>query len=91
MLRYPLSTVILAGAADHPQYPDAKLDDLIYQTQDSEYLKHRRFAKVAGFSLDNPTTFFIQHVYCSQVNQIFPSKSENSIALMSPVPLSGIS
>lgn len=73
ILRYSINTIVLAGAADHPQYPDVKLDDLICQTQDSEYLNYKRLAKEVGFSLDNPTTFFIQHVYCSRADRLFPS------------------
>jgi uncharacterized LabA/DUF88 family protein len=75
LLRYPIATTILAGAADHSQYPASKHNDLIDQTQD--YQDYKRFAKKAGFSIDNPTTFFIQHVYCSQVNRIFNNKFEN--------------
>lgn len=57
--------VILAGAADHRQYPDEKDDTRIETLNDPEFQRYRQIAKQEGFSLQNPGTFFIQHVYPS--------------------------
>ena len=70
MLRYPISTVILDGAADHRQYPNSDQDDIIQLLQDHEFETYKSFAKVEGFSLSNPRTFFIQHVYPSQIGAV---------------------
>ena len=62
--------VILAGAADHRQFPDEKLDANIEQLQDSEYESYKAMAKRNGFSDENPTTFFIQHVYAACIGKV---------------------
>lgn len=71
-----LFNVILAAAADHRQYPDHSLDIIFTALGDKEYESYKTLAKSAGFSSDNPTTFFIQHVYPSRVGKtleaIFP-------------------
>lgn len=59
--------VILAGAADHRQYPDPTLDDLFNNLENPEYASYISLANQRGFSAENPTTFFIQHVYASLV------------------------
>ena len=66
-LRYPVNTTILAGAADHRQYPNEEQDEIIHAVQDHEYETYKSLAKSEGFSLENPTTFFIQHVYPSKL------------------------
>ncbi|NGX56363.1 MAG: hypothetical protein K1060chlam5_00601 [Candidatus Anoxychlamydiales bacterium] len=60
-----LKHLILAGAADHRQYPDENNDYLINSLNDKEYEKYKGLADKKGFSLKNPSTFFIQHVYVS--------------------------
>ncbi|HLG23689.1 MAG TPA: hypothetical protein VI564_02035 [Candidatus Nanoarchaeia archaeon] len=65
-----LFNVILAGAADHRQYPDSALDAHITALNNPEYNSYKTLAKNAGFSADNPTTFFIQHVYASTPGKI---------------------
>jgi hypothetical protein len=62
-----ITDVILAGAADHRQYPNP---DHLVPIEDAEYEGFKLGAKAKGFSLDNPTTFFIQHVYPSQVKRM---------------------
>ncbi|NGX47646.1 MAG: hypothetical protein K1000chlam3_01025 [Chlamydiae bacterium] len=54
---------IFAGAAAHRQYPDVKEDSRIKALQDEEFLKSQQLAQQAGFSEENPSMFFIQHVY----------------------------
>jgi hypothetical protein len=55
--------VILAGAADHRQYPNSEEDIRIEQLKDEEFESYRKLARNAGYALENPTMFFIQHVY----------------------------
>ena len=55
--------VIFAGAADHRQYPDPEEDLRIEQLGDEEFEGYRKMARANGYSLENPSTFFIQHVY----------------------------
>lgn len=61
--------VILAGAADHRQYPDPAMDALIEALGDKEYENYKALAKSAGYSQENPTTFFIQHVYANRTRK----------------------
>ena len=61
---------ILAGAADHRQYPNPEFDSLIHAQSDSEFEHYKALAKREGFSSENPSTFFIQHVYASRVDNI---------------------
>lgn len=66
-LKFPIEKVILAGAADHRQYPCQERDASIHLLQDREFESYRSFAKTEGFCADNPTTFLIQHVYPSKI------------------------
>lgn len=63
--------VILAGAADHRQYPDAALDSLFDAIEDRQYTAYKQLALKEGFAAENPTTFFIQHVYASLTSNFF--------------------
>lgn len=69
--KYSINTVILSGAADHRQYPNEEKDELINSLQNHEYESYKFFAKSEGFSLNNPSIFFIQHVYPSKVGSVF--------------------
>lgn len=64
--------VILAGAADHRQYPDANEDKRVKALGDVEFKAFKEMAKSNGYALKNPSTFFIQHVYCSIVGCVPP-------------------
>ncbi|MBS0652099.1 MAG: hypothetical protein JSR39_01085 [Verrucomicrobia bacterium] len=57
--------VVLAGAADHRQYPDAALDSLFDDVEDRAYSAYKQHALNEGFAVENPSTFFIQHVYAA--------------------------
>lgn len=63
--------VILAGAADHRQYPDPALDHMFENTQDPEYRIYQQRALAEGFAAENPSTFFIQHVYAALASKVF--------------------
>jgi hypothetical protein len=69
LLKYSIVDIILAGAADHRQYPNPSITIPIY---DPEYEQYKSIANDNGFSINNPTTFFINHVYTKQVEKIFP-------------------
>ncbi len=62
--------IILAGAADHRQYPDQKKDTLIEKLNDEEYQRYKTIAKREGYCLENPGMFFIQHVYAAKVKNL---------------------
>jgi len=62
--------VILAGAADHRQYPDPKKDAEILALNDAEFTQHVALAQSKGFAETNPTTFFIQHVYADSSDSL---------------------
>jgi len=65
-----IDDVILAGAADHRQYPDEKQDLLVEKLNDVEFETYKQVARKEGFSLENPSLFFIQHVYPTQIGNI---------------------
>ncbi|MFZ4772466.1 MAG: hypothetical protein ACOYK9_00540 [Chlamydiia bacterium] len=67
--KYSANTIILAGAADHRQYPDPKQDQKIEIIEDCEYECYKEFARLEGFSASNPTMFFIQHVYAASIER----------------------
>ncbi|NGX41219.1 MAG: hypothetical protein KR126chlam4_01058 [Candidatus Anoxychlamydiales bacterium] len=65
MIKSSIKNMILAGAADHRQYPNPEYDYLINELKNEEYEYYKTLANEKGFSLINPSTFFIQHVYAS--------------------------
>jgi len=73
-LNYSIDSIILSGAAEHRQYPNQEKDLEIQSLQDHEYETYKSFAESEGFSLNNPTNFFILHVY--------PSKLDNFISCL---------
>lgn len=89
--------VILAGAADHRQFPNPALDAKIEELNDSEYTAYKTLAKDRGFSIENPTTFFIQHVYACRIGKIieevFPKthfSGNNRSAIQGMTPFNGL-
>jgi hypothetical protein len=64
-----ISEIILAGAADHRQYPDPAFDRLIDERNDNEFKFYKNLANNNGYSHDNPSNFFINHVYASNLNK----------------------
>lgn len=54
--------MLLAMGAEHRQYPEERP----LEVDDPEYRHFLLMAKKEGFALKNPTTFFVQHIYCSQ-------------------------
>lgn len=63
--------VVLAGAADHRQYPpNPEQDRRLVGIRDEDYERCKILAQREGYALDNPTTFFIQHTYAAMVGSI---------------------
>lgn len=75
----PIADVILAGAADHRQYPDVERDGLIRALQDAEYGAYKSLARSAGFAWENPSTFFIQHVYASTFQRFLSNANKTVV------------
>lgn len=70
---YHLIDMILAGAADHRQYPDRNQE---LATRCPELEGYKQLAQQGGFSMENPSTFFIQHVYAAKVGKIVNLKRD---------------
>lgn len=69
--------MLLAMGADHRQYPNPdKSIGMIHE----EYESYKNLAQRFGFSLSNPTTFFVQHIYCSQPVRKISGSSESILA-----------
>jgi hypothetical protein len=77
MLNYGILDAILAGAADHRQYPNPNRR---IEIEDSKFRWYLEMAKTKGFSLNNPSMFFINHVFSSQVRN-FPELINNETKL----------
>lgn len=64
--KFLVDTIVLAGAADHRQYPNESDNYNFFRlVQDHECESYKALAKEEGFSIENPSTFFIQHVYAT--------------------------
>lgn len=70
ILKYSTSDIILAAAADHRQYPDQNFDGLFELYSDLELQFFKKMASNEGFSLKNPSKFFIRHVYCQTLKEL---------------------
>ncbi|MCH9627113.1 MAG: hypothetical protein S4CHLAM2_07470 [Chlamydiales bacterium] len=68
--RYDPCDLILAYAAAHRQYPDESKDVLIEKSAPPLYHTYKSKALEWGCSLDNPSLFFLVHVYCDQIKNI---------------------
>ncbi len=61
--------VFLANAAAHSQYPDEEADIRLLDLQDEQFTKYKSQA-THGFSLQNPSQFFITHVFASRADHL---------------------
>jgi hypothetical protein len=68
IMAHSIFEVILAGAADHRQYPNPHFDEEFTLELASEYHRYKAFAQNHGFSIKNPSKFFIQHVYVTYLD-----------------------
>lgn len=80
MREHSILDVVLAGAADHRQYPDPSHDHLVEEKGDVEFERYKALARTKGFSLDNPSTFFIQHVYASTVENLYGVSVKSAVS-----------
>lgn len=62
--------VILAGAADHRQYPNPEEDRRIEELNDDEFEGYKIMSRSKGYALENPSMFFIQHVYPATIGSM---------------------
>lgn len=69
MSNHSIIDILLAISADHRQYPDSNRTIPI---SIKEYDHYKNIAELNGFSMKNPTTFFAQHIYCSQLIRKMP-------------------
>ncbi|MBX9745074.1 MAG: hypothetical protein K2X08_07700 [Chlamydiales bacterium] len=67
---YSFVDLILFNAAAHRQYPDPSLDAKLQTVEDLDYETYRAGSSCRGFSLDNPTTFMINHIYVKSVHRV---------------------
>lgn len=74
-----IENIILAGAADHRQYPEVSEDRIVEQMNDELYNNYKEMALNEGFALLNPTKFFIQYVYAAQIARL-PQVMNNVLA-----------
>jgi hypothetical protein len=79
LIQHPITEIILAGAADHRQYPNESYEVKIH---DPEFEKYKGLAQQKGFSLHNPTLFLINHVYSVKVDKLFVPVQE-TVSMMS--------
>lgn len=61
--------VFLANAAAHSQYPDEAADSKLLDLQDKQF-EHYKSQAAHGFSLENPSQFFITHVFASRTDHL---------------------
>jgi hypothetical protein len=62
-----IKQAVLAGAADHRQYPNP---DQPLPTSCKELQSYQKLALDKGFTFENPKTFVIQHVYSARADRV---------------------
>lgn len=65
---YKIMDILLASGASHRQYPNS---NLTFTINNQEYKKYYELAENEGFSINKPTTFFMNHIFCSKVDKMF--------------------
>lgn len=84
-MRTQLRNAILCGAANHRQFPADEQDKwleekLLHEESDPDkqivgaYNKFKSLAETEGYSSENPTSFFIQHVFASVIGNIIKKR-----------------
>lgn len=78
LLEYDISEYMLYFAAAHKQYVNEKEDYRIANAStNAEYLEYREKNKKVGCSVENPSHFFINHVYCTTLGQIMGQQKKS--------------
>jgi|SRR3989344_5400932 len=61
---YSITDAILAFMAAHNQYPGNHRESKDFDTP--EFVKYKKMAEERGFSINNPKTLFLQHIYSAK-------------------------
>lgn len=70
LISYQPIELFLAYSATHRQFPDSTKDQLITSFFDPKFEEYRQKSIKWGCCLDNPSLFFISHVYCQKIGNI---------------------
>lgn len=62
--------LFLAYSAMHRQFPDPAQDHLITQFSNPKFEEYQQKSLEWGCCLDNPSLFFISHVYCQKIGNV---------------------
>lgn len=71
LLKHQPIDLFLASSANHRQFPDPSQDYLITRYANPKFEEYRQKSIQWGCCLDNPSLFFIFHVYCQKIKNIF--------------------
>jgi hypothetical protein len=70
LISYQPADLFLAYSAGHRQFPDPTKDHLITETFNPTFEEYRQKSMEWGCCLDNPSLFFVTHVYCEKLGNI---------------------
>lgn len=70
LVSYQPIDLFLAYSAMHRQFPDSTKDHLITQFSNPKFEEYRLKSMEWGCCLNNPSLFFISHVYCQKIGNI---------------------
>jgi hypothetical protein len=70
LLEHNILDLVLACNAAHRQYPDPLQEHKILEIADERYFYHLEKSKEWGCRLDNPSRFFLTHIYCNSAKNI---------------------
>jgi len=70
LIEHDLLDLVLACSAAHRQYPDPSKEHLIQEVSDESYAYHLEKSYEWGCHIDNPSCFFLTHIYCDNTNNV---------------------
>lgn len=70
LTEYSLLDLVLACNAAHRQYPDPLQDHKVMKIKDENYHYHLAKSKEWGCHIENPSRFFLTHMYCDNTKNI---------------------
>ena len=70
LIRFCPIEIALACASTHRQYPNVEKDAIFTDIDDDQYHIHRNKAQEWGCTLENPSLFFLSHVYCDKIKNL---------------------
>ncbi len=83
--RHDFVELFLTNSASHRQFPDPSKDVLLEGHR--EYEASKLSAEEIGCSLDNPSLFFINHVFCTRVGVSKELARQARLLDALPIPL----